>query len=172
MVGSVFGKHESGKGPHGGSERNLSYPSPPRKGPFLRIQLLDVVPRTIPLKKFREYAHKHAKRIETHRLPKPLSSSKHPEPGCGALLCSLWPWLFFLSPQRPWRAAACQALSIPSCHIVEDTHLEHLPVNKFSLTPRRIPVERKASADKSRVDLDMVASEKSGSEAKSGGWGV
>ena len=28
---------------------------------------------------------------------------------------------------------------------------------KFSLTPRRIPVERKASAHKSGVDLDMVA---------------
>ena len=45
-------------------------------------------------------------------------------------------------------------------------------MNKFSLTPRRIPVERKASADKSRVDLDMVASEESGSEAESGWSGV
>ena len=79
---------------------------------------------------------------------------------------------FCFHPQRPWRAAACQALSIPSCHVAEDTHLEHLPVNKFSLTPRRIPVERKASADKSRVDLDMVASEESGSEAESGWSGV
>ena len=79
---------------------------------------------------------------------------------------------FCLHPQRPWRAAACHALSIPSCHVAEDTHLEHLPVNKFSLTPRRIPVERKASADKSRVDLAMVASEESGSEAESGWSGV
>ena len=45
-------------------------------------------------------------------------------------------------------------------------------MNKFSLTPRRIPVERKASADKSRVDLAMVASEESGSEAESGWSGV
>ena len=79
---------------------------------------------------------------------------------------------FCLHPQRPWRAAACHALSIPSCRVAEDTHLEHLPVNKFSLTPRRIPVERKASADKSRVDLAMVASEESGSEAESGWSGV
>ena len=79
--------------------------------------------------------------------------------------------LLCFNPQRPWRAAACQALGIPSCHVAEDTHLEHLHENKFSLTPRRIPVERKASADKSRVDLDMVAGEKSGSEAESVGQG-
>ena len=79
---------------------------------------------------------------------------------------------FCFHPQRPWRAAACQALGIPSCHVAEDTHLQHLHENKFSLTPRRIPVERKASADKSRVDLDMVASEESGSEAESGWSGV
>ena len=79
---------------------------------------------------------------------------------------------FCFNPQRPWRAAACQALGIPSCHVAEDTHLEHLHENKFTLTPRRIPVERKASADKSRVDLDMVASEESGSEAESGWSGV
>ena len=36
---------------------------------------------------------------------------------------------FCLHPQRPWRAAACHALCIPSCQIAEDTHLEHLPVN-------------------------------------------
>ena len=64
---------------------------------------------------------------------------------------------FCFNPQRPWRAAACQALGIPSCHVAEDTHFEHLHENKFTLTPRRIPVERKASADRSRVDLDMVA---------------
>ena len=71
----------------------------------------------------------------------------------------------------PGEQLHAKLLSIPSCHVAEDTHLEHLPVNKFSLTPRRIPVERKASADKSRVDLDMVASEESGSEAESGGQG-
>ena len=63
-------------------------------------------------------------------------------------------------------------MGIPSCHVAEDTHLEHLHENQFTLTPRRIPVERKASADKSRVDLDMVASEESGSEAESGWSGV
>ena len=79
---------------------------------------------------------------------------------------------FCFSPQRPWRAAACQALGIPSCHVAEDTHLEYLDENKFTLTPRRIPAERKATADKSRVDLDMVAGEESGSEAESGWSGV
>ena len=78
---------------------------------------------------------------------------------------------FCFNPQRLWRAAACQALGIPSCHVAEDTHLEHLHGNKFTLTPRRIPVERKASTQ-SRVDRDMVASEESGSEAESGWSGV
>ena len=30
---------------------------------------------------------------------------------------------FCYCPQRPWRAAALQALGIPSCHIAEDTHI-------------------------------------------------
>ena len=79
---------------------------------------------------------------------------------------------FCFNPQRPWRVAACQALGIPSCHIAEDTHLENLNENKFMLTPRRIPVERKASADKSRADQDMVTGVESGSEAESGWLGV
>ena len=62
---------------------------------------------------------------------------------------------FCFDPQRPWRAAACQALDIPSCHILEDIHLEQVHENKFSLTPRRIPVERKTPAAKRRVDQDM-----------------
>ena len=74
---------------------------------------------------------------------------------------------FCFDPQRPWRAAACQALGIPSCHVSEDTHLEQHE-NKFALTPRRIPVERKTSADKRGVDQDMVAREESGSDAESG----
>ena len=53
---------------------------------------------------------------------------------------------FCFEPQRPWRAAACQALDIPSCHVSEDTYLEQVHENKFSLTPRRIPVERKTPA--------------------------
>ena len=46
----------------------------------------------------------------------------------------------------------------------------HLHESEFTLTPRRIPAEQK-SADKSRVDLDMVAGEKSVSEAESGWLG-
>ena len=34
-------------------------------------------------------------------------------------------------------------------------------MNTFLLTPRRIPVERKASAAKREVDQDMVAKEES-----------
>ena len=33
---------------------------------------------------------------------------------------------FCFSPQRPWRAAASQALGLPSCHIEEDTHIKQL----------------------------------------------
>ena len=79
---------------------------------------------------------------------------------------------FCFNPQRPWRAAACQALGIPSCQVAEDTHLQNLHENKFTLTPRHIPVERKASADKSKVDQNMVAGDESGSEAESGWSGV
>ena len=79
---------------------------------------------------------------------------------------------FCFDPQRPWRAAACQALGIPSCHVSEDTHLEQMHENKFSLTPRRIPVERKTPAAKRGVDQDMVAKEESVSDAESGWSGV
>ena len=43
---------------------------------------------------------------------------------------------------------------------------------KLMLTPRRMSAERKATADKSRVDADMVAGDESGSEAESGWSGV
>ena len=79
---------------------------------------------------------------------------------------------FCFDPQRPWRAAACQALGIPSGHVSEDTHLTQVHENKFSLTPRRVPVERKTSAGKRAVDQEMVASEESGSDAESGWSGV
>eukprot|EP00434_Breviolum_minutum_P024134 symbB.v1.2.021305.t1/scaffold1793.1/size101111/2 len=72
----------------------------------------------------------------------------------------------------PWRTAACQALGIPSCRVSEDTHLEQLQENKCLLTPRWIPVERKASAEKSGVDQDIVGREESGSDAESGWSGV
>ena len=79
---------------------------------------------------------------------------------------------FCFEPQRPWRAAACQALDIPSCHVSEDTYLEQVHENKFSITPRRIPVERKTPAAKRGVDQDMVAKEESVSDAESGWSGV
>ena len=79
---------------------------------------------------------------------------------------------FCFDPQRPWRTAACQALGIPSCHVSEDTHLEQMHENKFSLTPRRISVERKTPAAKSEVDQDMVAKGDSVSDAESGWSGV
>ena len=44
---------------------------------------------------------------------------------------------FCFSPQRPWRAAAIQALGLPSCHVEENTHIQQLEDNKFMLTPRR-----------------------------------
>ena len=79
---------------------------------------------------------------------------------------------FCYCPQRPWRAAAIQALGIPSCHIAEDTHITMLEDNKFSLIPRRIPVERRATASNSRADVVMDAGEQSGSGAESGWSGV
>ena len=79
---------------------------------------------------------------------------------------------FCFNPQRPWRTAACQALGIPSCHVAEDTHIKQLEENKFKLTPRRIPAERRATAEKSRADVAMEAAEESGSGAESGWSGV
>ena len=83
---------------------------------------------------------------------------------------------FCFDPQRPWGTAAIQALGIPSCRVSKDAYLENMHVNTFLLTPRRIPVERKASAVKREVDQDMVAREESvsevGSDAESGWSGV
>ena len=83
---------------------------------------------------------------------------------------------FASTPQRPWGTAAIQALGIPSCRVSKDAYLENMHVNTFLLTPRRIPVERKASAAKREVDQDMVAREESvsevGSDAESGWSGV
>ena len=83
---------------------------------------------------------------------------------------------FCFDPQSPWGTAAIQALGIPSCRVSKDACLENMHVNTFLLTPRRIPVERKASAAKREVDQDMVAREESvsevGSDAESGWSGV
>ena len=78
-------------------------------------------------------------------------------------------------PQRPWGTAAIQALGISSCLVSKDAYLENMHVNTFFLTPRRIPVERKASAAKREVDQDMVAREESvsaGSDAERRSLGV
>ena len=80
---------------------------------------------------------------------------------------------FALTHKGPGGAAAIQALGIPSCHVSEDAHLENMRANTFSLTPRRIPVERKTPAAKREVDQDMVAREESVSDAVSdaeSGW--
>ena len=62
---------------------------------------------------------------------------------------------FYLEAKKPWRTAACQALRISSCPVAENTHLEQLNKTTFSLSLRRIPVERKTPTVKRDVDLDM-----------------
>ena len=83
---------------------------------------------------------------------------------------------FCFNPQRPWGAAAIQALGIPSCRVSKDAYLENMQRNTFSLTPRRIPIDRKASSAKREVDQDMVAKEErvseGGSDTDSGWLGV
>ena len=78
---------------------------------------------------------------------------------------------FCFEPQRPWRAAACQVLDIPLAmgHTIPILQGQE---SKFSLTPRRIQVERKAPAAKRENDQDMVAKEESVSDAESGWSGV
>ena len=58
------------------------------------------------------------------------------------------------------------------CHIAEDTHINQSEGSKFTLTPRRIPAERRAIAEKSVADVVMDAGEESGSGADSGWSGV
>ena len=79
---------------------------------------------------------------------------------------------FSLDPTRPWRTAACQALSLPAGHIAEDTHINPAEGSKFMLTPRCIPVERRTIAEKNAADVIMKDGEKSGSGADSGWSGV
>eukprot|EP00434_Breviolum_minutum_P032667 symbB.v1.2.028888.t1/scaffold3106.1/size66573/4 len=78
---------------------------------------------------------------------------------------------FCFNPQRPWGAAAIQALGIPSCRVSKAAYLENMQRSTFLLTPRRIPTriptERKASSAKREVDQDMVAKEERVSEASS-----
>ena len=52
----------------------------------------------------------------------------------------------FASTHKGPGTAAIQALGIPSCRVLKDAYLENMHVNTFLLTPRRIQVERKASA--------------------------
>ena len=63
-------------------------------------------------------------------------------------------------------------LGIPACHIAEDTHIIHQEGSKFTLTPRRIPVERWSIAEKSGADVVMDDGVESGSDADSGWSGV
>ena len=79
---------------------------------------------------------------------------------------------FSLDPKRPWRTTACQALGIPAGHIAENTHINPSEGSKFTLTPRRIPVERRTIAEKNTADVIMKGSEESGSGADSGWSGV
>ena len=72
---------------------------------------------------------------------------------------------FSLDPKRPWRTIACQALGIPAGHIAEDTHINPSEGSKFTLTPRRIPVERRTIAEKNTADVIMKDGEESGSGA-------
>ena len=80
--------------------------------------------------------------------------------------------VFYFEAKRLWRTAACQALHIPSCRIAEDTHLEQLNETTFSLSPRRIPVERKTSTVKRDLDLDMESCQNHISDEDSGWSGV
>ena len=79
---------------------------------------------------------------------------------------------FGFDPQQPWRTAASHALGIPACHIAEDAHINHPEGSKFTLTPRRIPVELWTIAEKSGADVVMDDGEESGSGADSGWSGV
>ena len=79
---------------------------------------------------------------------------------------------FSLDPKPPWRTTACQALGIPAGHIAEDTHINPSEGSKFTLTPRRIPVERRTIAEKNTADVIMEDGEESGSGADSGWSGV
>ena len=51
-------------------------------------------------------------------------------------------------------------------------HGKQAEENKFTLTPRRIPAERRATAEKSGADVVMDAGEESGSGTESGWSGV
>ena len=79
---------------------------------------------------------------------------------------------FSLDPKRPWRTTACQALGILAGHIAEDSHINPPEGSKFTLTPRRIPVERRTIAEKNTADVIMKDGEESGSGEDSGWSGV
>ena len=78
---------------------------------------------------------------------------------------------FCFAPQRPWKAAASQALGIPFGHISEDAYLDQGHEHNFALVPRRIPVERKQPAGK-RESQVMPAKEMSDTDGESGWSGV
>ena len=80
-------------------------------------------------------------------------------------------WSFFHPPSSRTPDAS-SLLRIPSCRIAEDTHLEQLNETIFSLSPRRIPVERTTSTVKRDVDLDMESCQNYISDEDSGWSGV
>ena len=79
---------------------------------------------------------------------------------------------FSLDRARSWRTAACQELGIPAGHIDEDSCTNPSEGSKFTLTPRRIPVERRTIAEKNIADVSMEDGEESGPGADSGWSGV
>ena len=79
---------------------------------------------------------------------------------------------FALSHKGPGEQPHAKLWTFPSCHVSTDTYLEQGQESKFSLTPKRIPVERKTPAAKREGEQDMVAKEESGSDAESGWSGV
>ena len=79
---------------------------------------------------------------------------------------------FALTRKGPGEQPHAKLWAFPPAMFQRDTHLEQMHENKFSLTPRRIPVERKTPAAKREVDQDMVAKGDSVSDAESGWSGV
>ena len=86
----------------------------------------------------------------------PLSSSQHPEPGSGALLCSLWPWLFSESP-----TSSARALGISENNISEDSSVSIELANSLQPLQHGIPCETYSEESKnySAEEVQPVAEE-------------
>ena len=75
---------------------------------------------------------------------------------------------FALSHKGPGEQPHAKLWTFPLAMFQKIPILSRGHENKFSLTPRRIPVERKTPAAKREVNQDMVAKEESVSDAESG----